>query len=130
VSLRGAEEKDGNVSGSESFPAACRLTRRRQFLAVYNKGHRTGTFSFTLFGLPSPNGPRLGITVTKKVGNAVRRNRIKRRFREIFRKNRHLLDAKLDLVINAHRGIDASQYRSLEEEFLVSFRRLARGYRM
>ena len=130
MSLRGAEEKDGNVSGSEPFPKACRLTRRRQFLAVYNKGHRTGTFSFTLFGLPSPYGPRLGITVTKKVGNAVRRNRIKRRFREIFRKNRHLLDAKLDLVINAHRGIDASQYRSLEEEFLVSFRRLARGYRM
>ena len=130
MSLPGAEEKAANVSGSESFPTACRLTKRREYLAVYSKGHRTGTYSFTMFGLPGQNGPRIGITVTKKVGNAVRRNRIKRVFREIYRKNRHLLEANLDLVINSHRGIDTTNFLSLQEEFLVSFQRLARGYRM
>ena len=84
-----------------------------------------------MFGLPNEEGgPRLGITVTRKVGNAVRRNRIKRVFREIFRQNLHQLDAALDLVINAHRGIDTDRFRSLESEFLISFRRLARGTRM
>jgi len=130
MSLPGAAEKDGRVSGSESFPVTCRLTKRRQFKAVYNEGHRTGTASFTMFGLPGQKGPRIGITVTKKVGNAVRRNRIKRVFREIYRKNRYQLDAKLDLVINAHRGIDITSFHDLEEQFLVSFQRLARGYRM
>ncbi len=86
--------------------------------------------SFTMFGLPNDqDGPRLGITVTRKVGNAVRRNRIKRLFREIFRQNQHQLDAALDLVINAHRGIDTDEFRALESEFLISFRRLARGTR-
>ncbi len=67
-----------------------------------------------MFGLPNEEGgPRLGITVTRKVGNAVRRNRIKRVFREIFRQNLHQLDAALDLVINAHRGIYTDRFSSL-----------------
>ncbi len=131
MSSPGGAERDGNVSGCNSFPPKLRLTSRRQFQAVYKQGRRTGTASFTMFGLSNDQaGPRLGITVTRKVGNAVRRNRIKRVFREIFRQNLHQLDAALDLVINAHRGIDADGFRNLESEFLLSFRRLARGTRM
>lgn len=84
--------------------------------------------SFTLFGLSNTAGTcRLGITVTRKVGGAVRRNRIKRRFREIFRRNRTALAPDLDLVVNAHRTIDPDNDVRLEAEFLRAFGRLARN---
>lgn len=83
----------------------------------------------TLFG--QPNGldrSRLGITVTRKVGTAVRRNRIKRVIREIYRRNRPVLPTGLDIVINAHPGIHEVAYRELEREFVKNARRLARRF--
>jgi len=57
---------------------------------------------------------RLGITVTKKTGNAVERNRIKRLIREFFRKNRHLLTHNFDLNIIAKQRI--RYYKNTERE--------------
>jgi len=83
----------------------------------------------TLFGLPNTVGRcRLGITVTRKVGTAVRRNRIKRLIREFFRHNRPSLASNLDVVVNAHPGIHEVPWRSLETEFLKNARRLARRF--
>lgn len=83
--------------------------------------------SFTVFGLPNSAGTcRLGITVTRKVGGAVRRNRIKRRFRDVFRRNRLLLSPNIDLVVNAHASIDVSDAAAIEAEFLRVFGRLAK----
>lgn len=54
---------------------------------------------------PAPTqGQRLGITVTKKVGNAVVRNRIKRVVREVFRRNRALFPLSTDVVFIAKQG--------------------------
>jgi ribonuclease P protein component len=125
--LPGAGEKDASGSGADlRFPRACRLTTRRQFLTVYAEGRRVASKSFTFFGLPNSAGTcRLGITVTRKVGGAVRRNRIKRRLRDVFRRNRTQLAPGLDLVINAHVAIDVSDAAAIEAEFMRTFRRLA-----
>lgn len=69
---------------------------------------------------------RLGITVTRKVGNAVRRNRIKRVMREAFRRNRESLQPPLDLVVNIRPSLGEVTYDGLEAELLNNFRRLAR----
>lgn len=83
-----------------------------------------------LFALPNSEGHcRLGVTATRKLGGAVRRNRAKRTLREIFRRNRLALAPPVDLVVNAspsmvHRSLD-----ELEREFLEGFARLVRGMR-
>ncbi|MDJ0642495.1 MAG: ribonuclease P protein component [Erythrobacter sp.] len=61
------------------------LTKRADFLAA-NKGLRNARPGFVLLTRPNDGeGIRYGITVTKKIGNAVVRNRMKRRFRELLR---------------------------------------------
>lgn len=61
---------------------------------------------------------RLGLTASTKLGHAVVRNRLRRRFREIYRLNEHKLRAGYDVVIVARsRAIDAP-YRTLDSEFL------------
>lgn len=61
------------------------LTKRADFLAA-NSGTRNARAGFVLLTRPNDGqGIRFGITVTKKIGNAVVRNRMKRRFRELLR---------------------------------------------
>jgi len=61
------------------------LTKRADFLAA-NSGTRNARAGFVLLTRPNGGqGIRYGITVTKKIGNAVTRNRMKRRFRELLR---------------------------------------------
>jgi ribonuclease P protein component len=61
------------------------LTKRADFLAA-NSGTRNARAGFVLLTRPNEGqGIRYGITVTKKIGNAVVRNRMKRRFRELLR---------------------------------------------
>ena len=64
------------------------------------KGRRNSNDSSNL-EIEGPTRPRLGITVSRKVGNAVVRNRFKRRVRAWFRARRGELDAGLDLVVIA-----------------------------
>ena len=63
-----------------------RLTRRGEFLKVAGKGRKAARPGLVLQALPQPEGVlRLGFTATKKIGNAVARNRAKRRLREAAR---------------------------------------------
>jgi ribonuclease P protein component len=62
------------------------LKRRREFLRVAGKGNRAARPGLVLQALPGTDGPlRVGFTCTKKLGNAVVRNRAKRRLREAAR---------------------------------------------
>lgn len=61
------------------------IRKRAEFLAA-NKGLRNARAGFVLLTLPNAGeGRRFGVTVTRKIGNAVVRNRMKRRFRELLR---------------------------------------------
>ena len=68
---------------------------------------------------PSNGGPsqRLGITVTKKVGNAVRRNAVKRRVREVFRHRRGQLPSDIGVVFVAKRNATRVTYAEVSADF-------------
>jgi ribonuclease P protein component len=109
------------------FPRAVRLTRRGDFLRIYERGVRVPGPNLVLFGVASPGGvSRIGITATRKCGGAVTRNLLKRRLREIFRAHRASLEASMDVVINVRPGADRVEFSVLREEMVGQFRELVR----
>ncbi len=124
-SLLDDAERVGRVSRSEApetdqrFPRSCRLTARRQFLEVYKRGRKVRRSSFTVFGMPNDVGRcRIGLTVTRRVGGAVARNRIKRVLREVFRRHGMKLKQPMDLVVNGQRTLLSMSARQIERELL------------
>ena len=89
---------------SETFSRDDRLRKRREFEECYASGVRiSGRFiQVFLISGASRERARLGISVPRRVGNAVERNRVRRRLREIFRRTRDLFSHRGGrLVVNA-----------------------------
>ena len=107
---------DPNPRGTARFNKSERIRRRRDFLRAQAQGKRfyTRHFGVTL-APPVAAGPRLGLVVTKRLGKAVQRNRVKRLLREFFRRHRTQLPA-VDLVIMAKKGAEGLVYQQVEEE--------------
>ncbi|MCA9545736.1 MAG: ribonuclease P protein component [Myxococcales bacterium] len=109
----------------EGFPKRLRLRRRGAFLAVQRGGRRVSTSHFVVYGRGNRGRPaRIGITVSRKVGNAVVRNRVKRLVREAFRRHQHALPQGVDYVMVARQGRPALSYAVVAEELLDATRRL------
>ena len=97
-----------------------RLSRSRDFDAVYRHGRSVSTRFLTLYWFPREDGAdagaRLGLSVPKKaVGSAVARNRIKRRLRELWRARLESLPAGRDYVLLVRPGLaEAAEERGAE----------------
>jgi ribonuclease P protein component len=104
-----------------------RLRRRTEFLRCYRLGRRRQGRLAILYSAPNETRcPRLGITASRKVGNAVARARLKRRVREIYRRwegRRSLPD--LDLVVHLQPGAAGAPFADLETEILGLLGRVA-----
>jgi ribonuclease P protein component len=84
----------------QTFPKSHHLRSPREFDAVYAAKTREARGPVTVYAKPNDLGhPRLGLSVSRKVGNAVRRNRIRRLLREAMRLMQHDFAAGYDLVI-------------------------------
>jgi ribonuclease P protein component len=98
------------------FPREERIRRSSEFKTIAASGRRYSSAAFVVLVEPSsaPGRTRLGVTVSRKVGNAVVRNRVKRRIREWFRCDGRALVAGRDVVVIARSaaanlsGADAS----------------------
>lgn len=106
------------------------IRKRADFLAA-NKGLRIARPGFVLLARPNglePQRMRYGITVTKRIGNAVVRNRMKRRFRELLRAALpdHGLPGHDHVLIGREGGIERD-FARLSEELVVALSRAREG---
>jgi len=122
--LQHAEERDVTASHASKrmmrgLPRDCRLLRRAEYDAVYREGRRRSSREFTVF--LRPNGlerSRFGWSVKKALGSAVRRNRIRRRLREIVRLHREEILTGWDVVIHPRSTAATAEFAAVAAELL------------
>lgn len=98
------------------LPKATRLRRRREFLKVQERGAKLSSELVTamvLTGAPPGSPARVGFTVSSKVGNAVQRNLVRRRLRELVRERRPSWRAGLDVVLVAKPAANGASFAAL-----------------
>lgn len=108
-----------------------RLLKRGEFLAAQRGGARHVTPLLVVYACPAPPRPysRLGVTVSRKVGNAVVRNVVKRRLRETFRRNKASLPVGFEFVWIARAGAGEAPWEALRDQALQASQRAARRAR-
>jgi ribonuclease P protein component len=99
-------------------PKRGRLSRSAEFERVYRQGRSVGNRFLVLYTFPragAADGPRLGLSVSRKVGGAVDRNRVKRLLREAFASETERVPADRDVVVVARpEARDLAQREGLE----------------
>lgn len=120
-------------SGKAVFPRSARLLRHADFERVYKQGRRHFSASITAFYLLRPDevaagtkrlmgkpavaaGLRIGFTVSRALGGAVQRNRMKRRLREAVRLTRLPGGVNADVVINPKKTLLTVEFASVVNE--------------
>lgn len=108
----------------QRFPREARVLRRPEFDAVFGEGRSRADDAIIVYARPRPEGggPRLGLVVGRKFGNAVFRNAWKRRFREAFRRRRGDLPDAHDFVV-LPRGPGITPSAAEAEQHLVKLAR-------
>ena len=101
-----------------SFKKTERLTKRPEFKKVMDEGRKKRVERICIiFSIPNELGrKRLGIIASKKIGNAVTRNKVKRRIREIFRQIKHRIGPSLDIVIVSGKDMVRLPHRAIEKK--------------
>ena len=112
---------------SHRFSKAQRVRRRGDFQQVFDRGFRVSSRYFTLLLAPGAGASaRLGIVASRKLGDAVRRNRAKRLIREVFRLNQPLPGgAGVDLVVIPRRELFDARFTDIDGDFRAAWRRAA-----
>ena len=113
---------DPATGGALTFPQSSRILRSADFRTVYDNGIRLSTPVFAAFclartGAGERGSARLGLTVPRAIGGAVVRNRIKRRLRDVFRRNRAKMGAQWDIVLNPRRAALTAPFPEIERAF-------------
>lgn len=106
---------------------AVRLRKHAQFCRVQSRGRRIGgKFLLVIFAPSSFLAVRFGLTVSKRVGNAVTRNKVKRRLRDILRHHKAVLGG-LDVVWIARADAASASYEDLKHDVVELMDRILRS---
>jgi len=114
----------------ETLPKEARLRKRREFLVVQRTGRKEHVRDALAFVKANDlSRRRLGVTVSRKVGNAVQRNRVKRLIREAWRRNACQLPSGYDVVFVAKSSARHVSYASFQRQLGVLAHKLAQPRR-
>ena len=106
-------------SGQLTLPRACRLLRRSDYDAVYREGRRRSSRYFAVFlRRNSSDVSRFGWSIKKATGNALKRNRIRRRLREIIRLHRQQIEGGWDVVVHPRDSVAAAEFSEVSRDLL------------
>lgn len=104
-----------------------RIRKKKDFLSLYRNGSRFRGRHFSLVFRPNELGfSRLAVVVSKKVGPAVIRNKVKRRVRELFRRNKTVLPEATDVIVVTRPEILELGPEELSAAFLAALASLHR----
>ena len=96
-----------------------RVKREKDFKAIFKDGTSFATRKFVVYQLENQqNHFRVGLSVSKKLGNAVTRNQIKRRIRHILQSVKGSLVEHVDFVVIARKGVETLEYAEMEKNLL------------
>ena len=121
-------------SARKNLPRASRLLRHAEFDRVYKLGRRHFSTSMTVFYLQrnpadrpaaapvTTGGFRVGFTVSRALGGAVQRNRMRRRLREAVRLCRPASELSVDIVINPRKAVLTTDFTALQQEVVRAFK--------
>ena len=95
------------------------MTDSPEFERAYRQGTACRGRLFSLHAFPNEiDIPRLGLSVSKKVGNAVTRNAVRRRLKEVFHSTTERIPGSFDLVVSAKPAAAEATFEELNQEFL------------
>lgn len=98
------------------FPS---IKKNQDFQRVYQTGKSYANRQLVMYVKRTENpGARIGISVSKKVGNSVVRHHLTRLIRECFRLNMDMLETGLDIVVVVRAAAKESEYKTIERAFL------------
>ena len=107
-----------------AFPKSDRVTRREDFLTAQKRGRRAHAQHFVIVLHDRGEGvSRLGLVTSRKVANAVGRNRVRRAVRELFRTHREAFPERHDVIVIAREGAAALATENIREEILAALAR-------
>lgn len=112
------------------FPKLYRIRKSWEYQQVWKMGCKLHTPHFILLVAKNvTTDSRLGLTVSRKIGNAVVRNRVKRLTREFFRRNKHKFPFAVDFSVVAKKGVAALSAKEIYTELqrVFEFRGISNG---
>ncbi|MGK2943759.1 MAG: ribonuclease P protein component [Desulfuromonadales bacterium] len=112
------------MQGEQTLEKFRRIRRSSEYERTWHEGQRYHTKHFVVIVNPGRDFSRLGITVSRKVGNAVCRNRLKRWIRDLFRRSYKQLELVADISIIAKRQAGLLSHIQVDQELLAVFARL------
>jgi ribonuclease P protein component len=112
-----------------TFSKTSRILNRKDFIRLFETGKRFKNRYFTALFSPGISGNgRLGLTVSKKIGNAVSRNRIKRYVREYYRLNKYKFKYNWDINIIAGSGTGSLKSDQIVSSLRDVFNKIEEGF--
>ena len=109
--------------GDQRLRPSERLRHQREYQRVFQCGTKRVSSAFVVYVLPTAEPhSRLGFAVSKRIGNAVTRNRVKRRARAFFRLQKAQLRSPYDIVVVARRGAAKASYAECARQLSMLLR--------